>query len=277
MSKFWRRFEVFFCALILVGMSGMNISGAATVKASKPSAPTDLVAVGALESAILKWKAPNNNGGQKITSYRVNINSGSSFYICKGAATSCAVPIKNPNKPSAKPIPVWFYFTVAATNSVGTGPDSISGQAKAQIRFRATIYIDPNLARPQPSTAPPSPSTNAITNYDGLYSGSAVVSVSINSGGPASASYSTTFTVLNGVGNGAAEGWTVSGKVTDVKGVAAVTASNSTYGSLSFTVNFLQDPVTHVMTGSGKGERAETLIGIGEVKVDFVYNVSRQP
>lgn len=82
--------------------------------------------------------------------------------------------------------------------------------------------------------------------------------------------------ILNGKGSGSADNWTVTGTVTDIKGVASVTAFNSTYGSLTFIVNFVRDPVTHVMTGNGKGERTETLPVIGEVKVDFIYSVSRQ-
>lgn len=52
MQKFPRRFEIFFCAFILIGMSEMNSSGAVTSKASVPGASTISSVVGELKAFI---------------------------------------------------------------------------------------------------------------------------------------------------------------------------------------------------------------------------------
>lgn len=290
-----RRFSIFSLVFVLIGISGINISGAVPTKYSLPAAPTDVRAVGGLNSATLTWKAPYSNGGKAITSYKVTYYPGAKVHVCKSSALRCAVPISNPNKPSAKPAPVWFYFTVAAVNSIGTGPVSLVGYARVLVRFRASVYIPPKYGIPTP-TPTPTPSINAIpapsptpdssptsaatpvvtTAFDGSYAGQAVVTIStVASALGTSSTIATTFTVLNGRGTGRADNWVVDGYVTDPVGVASVTVTNPLYGSLTFNVNFTSDSVTHVMSGTGKGTQSFTVPLYGTITVEFVFNVSK--
>jgi hypothetical protein len=317
MRKCWLRFEVFLCAFIVASANGVSASDAATSKYTKPSTPTNLSATGGLENAYLYWKAPISNGGQKITSYRVRILESQTFYTCKSSATSCTVPINNPNKPSAKPAPLWFSFTVAATNSIGTGPDSSVGHSRVQVRFRATLVLSNKFAPPTPKVTPtptpkvtptptptptptlkptqtptptptsvptptpkatPSVSATGITAFDGTYTGSTVVSV--YSGGSQTPALVTpvsiTFVVLNGAGSGTTNDWTVTGQVIDAKGVATITASNSMYGSFTFSATFAVDGATKLMGGAGTGSQTLVIPTLGELRVEYSFNVRRQ-
>jgi hypothetical protein len=311
MRKSWLRLEVFLCAFIMASANGVSASEAATSKYTKPFAPTNLSATGGLENAYLNWKAPISNGGQKITSYRIRIIESQTFYICKSSATSCAVPIKNPNKPSAKPAPLWFSFTVAATNSIGTGPDTSVGHSRVLVRFRATLDISNKFAPPTPKVTPtptpkvtptptpkptqtptptptsvPTPTPKAtpsvpatgITAFDGTYTGSTVVSV--YSGGSQTPALVTpvpiTFVVSNGAGSGTTNDWTVTGQVIDAKGVATISASNSMYGSFTFSATFAVDGATKLMGGAGTGSQTVVIPTLGELRVEYSFNVRRQ-
>lgn len=298
-----RKFSIFGLAFILLGLSGINISGAATAKYTIPSAPTDVHAVGGVEKATLTWKAPYSNGVKKITAYKVTYYPGAKVHMCNSSALRCVVDIPNPNKPSSKPPSVWYYFTVAAVNSVGTGPVSLVGQARVLIKFRASIYIAPKYGADIPTPTPtptPTPSINAIpapsptpdssptsattsgptpyltTAFDGSYAGQALVTLSSpNSNIGTTSTIATTFAVLNGRGTGRASNWAIDGYVTDPAGAAYVTVSDPTYGSMSFTVAFTQDPVTKVMSGNGRGTATFHLASFGDIAVTFVFNVSK--
>lgn len=290
-----RKFSVFTLVFVLLGMSGINISGAVPSKYGVPAAPTNLEAVGGLEKATLTWTAPYTNGGKPITSYRVTYSPGKKVYVCKSSATRCVVPIANPNKPSSKPVPVWFWFTVAAVNSVGTGLESIVGHARVLIRFRATIKIPwsvPN-AKPTPVPTPtptrsinaipaptpdsaPFPQRPGITTFDGKYQGTAIVTVTQNDNviSLLSSTLNTSNTVLNGDITGTADIWKINGYVTDASGAATVTASNSLFGAMTFTVAFVSDPVTHAVKGTGKGTNTVEYPGLGTIKVVFDFGIS---
>lgn len=291
--------SIFSFVFILLGVSGINISGAATLKYTVPAAPTDVHAVGGVEKATLTWKAPYSNGGKKITAYKVTYYPGAKVHMCNSSALRCVVDIPNPNKPSSKPPAVWYYFTVAAVNSVGTGPVSIVGQARVLIKFRATVYIPPKYgtdlptptptpsinAIPAPSPIPDSSPTSApiacgqgniplITTFDGSYHGQALVkiargSLSTNSTIP------TTFTILNGRGTGNADTWKVDGCVTDAAGGGTVVASNTLYGAITFAIKLTIDRATHEIGGSGKGVNTFSVPVFGEITVEFVLNVTK--
>lgn len=285
---------IFSIVFLLLGFSGINISGAVPVKYTTPAAPTDVQAVGGVEKATLTWKAPYSNGGKKITAYKVTYYPGAKVHMCNSSALRCVVDIPNPNKPSSKPPSVWHYFTVAAVNSVGTGPVSIVGQARVLIKFRATIYIAPKYGTPTPTPTPsinaiPAPSPDSspsprdsdsthpfITNaFDGTYNGAVTVSVSVVGAAATSSVINTSFVINAGRGSGRASSWAVDGYITDAAGIATITAENAMYGSFPFTVNFTQDPVTKAMNGVGKGVHTFNVTGYGSIVVEFTFNVTR--
>ena len=291
-SKRHRIVSIFSLSFILLGVSGINISGAATVKYTVPSAPTMIGATGGLESALVRWKTPAKNGGKSITSYKVTYYPGSKTYVCKSSATNCTVKIPNPNKPSSRPVPVSFYFTVSAVNSVGTGPSS-GRSSYVSVRFRATKYIAPKYPipiSPTPTPVPDSSPTIApiacgqgniplITTFDGTYRGTAMVTIyktdsPLNS---VTTPIATNFTIVNGRGVGSAEQWNVEGCITDSAGGATVVASNKMYGAITFAVKITVDGATHVMSGTGKGTGTFAVPVLGSVTVEFVFNVSTNP
>lgn len=298
MKSIRRRFSIFGLVVILLGVSGVNISGATTTKYTVPAAPTDVQAVGGVEKATLTWKAPYSNGGKKITAYKVTYYPGAKIHMCNSSALRCVVDIPNPNKPSSKPPSIWHYFTVAAVNSVGTGPVSIVGQARVLIKFRATVYIAPKYGADLPTPKPtPTPSINAIpapspdssptvapiacgsssipliTAFDGTYHGQALVTITRKSISTDS-TIPTTFTILNGRGTGSADIWTVDGCVTDVTGGGTVVASNTLYGAITFAIKLTIDSATHQIGGSGKGVNTFSVPVFGDITVEFVLNVS---
>ena len=285
-----RKYSLFALACTLIIFVGINSSNAAQTKYTFPSAPTNVTATGGLESATLKWKAPSNIGGMRITSYIVTYNPGKKTYVCKSAATTCLVPVPNPNKPSSKPPSIWYTFTIAAVNSIGTGPQSNLGDTRALIRFRATITIAPKsgpavtptpspTATPAPTSTPTStafPQRPGVTNFDGKYQGTAVVTVTQNEDiiSALSSTLNTSDTVLNGDITGTAGIWKVNGYVTDATGLATVTASNSLIGAMSFTLTFVSDPVTLEVKGAGKGTSTFEYAGVGSIKVVFDFNIT---
>lgn len=286
-SKHRRIFSIFGLVFILLGVSGINISGAATVKYTVPGAPMMIGASGGLESAIVRWKTPTKNGGKPITSYKVTYYPGAKTQVCKSSATNCTVKIPNPNKPSSKPVPMSFYFTVAAVNSIGTGPSS-GKSAYVSVRFRATIYIPPKYGTPPPSPTPDSSPTAApiacgqgniplITTYDGIYRGTATVTTTLNNSPPvvSTSQISTTFTILNGRGSGTADIWDVSGCVTDAAGGGTVVVTDKLVGAITFAIKLSLDSATNTMSGTGKGTNTFSTPGIGSLTVEFVLNVTR--
>lgn len=282
-SKRHRVSAIFGLVFILLGASGINISGAAVVKYTVPGAPTMIGATGGLESAVVRWRTPAKNGGKPITSYKVTYYPGAKTQVCKGSATNCTVKISNPNKPSSKPVPVSFYFTVAAVNSVGTGSSSAKS-SKVSVRFRATIYIPPKYGTPTPT---PTPTTSPIacgqgsipliTTYDGAYRGTATVTTTLNNSPPivSTSQIATTFTILNGRGTGTADIWDVNGCVTDATGGGTVVVTDKLVGAITFSIKISLDSAINTMSGTGKGVNTFSTPGIGSLTVEFVFNVSR--
>lgn len=284
-----RIFSIFSLVFILLGVSGINITGAATVKYTVPGAPTMISATGGLQSAVVRWKTPTKNGGKPITSYKVTYYPGAKTQVCKSSATNCTVKIANPNKPSSKPAPVRFYFTVAAVNSIGTGPSS-GKSAYVSVRFRATIYIPPKYGTPTPTPSPtPDSSPTAapiacgqgniplITTYDGTYRGTATVTTTLNNTPPVTSTsqIATTFTILNGRGTGTADIWDVNGCVTDASGGGTVVVTDKLIGAITFAIKISLDSATNTMSGTGKGINTFSTPAIGSLTVEFVLNVTR--
>jgi N,N-dimethylformamidase beta subunit-like protein/fibronectin type III domain protein len=103
-----------------------------------PGAPTGVAGVPGDRSVALSWTAPASNGGSQITSYRITpyiganaqtpINTGSSAtsYTVNGLTNGTA-----------------YTFTVAATNSIGTGPASApSASMTPQVGYTEMLFAD---------------------------------------------------------------------------------------------------------------------------------------
>jgi hypothetical protein len=90
--------------------------------AQKPSAPIHLstAAKGAL--VTLRWNAPRFPGSQPITSYTVRISGSSRTWVVSGRTWVNLIAGLNPKK--------YYTISIAATNSVGTGPAAILRHVK---------------------------------------------------------------------------------------------------------------------------------------------------
>ncbi len=85
-----------------------------------PSPPTDVMAQGANQSAVVSWSPPTDQGGAVILSYKVTATTGIIKPSCKTAATelSCTVTgLKNGNK---------YQFDVVAINIYGASQPAVS-------------------------------------------------------------------------------------------------------------------------------------------------------
>ncbi len=269
-----RIFSVFTLVCVLLGVVGINVTGAAS-KLTAPSAPYSPKVSLSLTKATVTWMPPKSNGGKGITSFTVTAYPGKKTQLCK--ASGCIMMMVNPNKPSSKPVGVIFYVTVIATNSIGSSAES-ERSGTFSVTFYPSTYIPPKSgpATPWPTNTP-TPAQTGIAKFDGSYQGHVVLNVSLPSlnGGTSTNTYPVSFTLVNGRGTGGGQGWTFVGDITDASGIASVTGSSSIYGSITFAVNFAYDSTTNAMAGNGKGTQDITMQGYGTVNMNFVFSVSR--
>ena len=123
---------------------------------SPPNAPTSVTATGGNRSATVKWTAPTNNGGLKITSYTVTSNPGN---IIKKVDRSLNATITELTNGTA------YTFTVVATNDAGNSLPSDKSDS-------VTPNIEPNAGNSLPSdksdSVTPNIEPNAPTNVIAL-------------------------------------------------------------------------------------------------------------
>jgi predicted phage tail protein len=102
----------------------VHVAAAPTDGSTVPVAPTGVSATRGDASATLNWTAPTSNGGRQITDYRITP------YIGPVAQT----PVRNGSTATTANLTglsngTTYTFTVAAVNSIGTGPDSTASNA----------------------------------------------------------------------------------------------------------------------------------------------------
>lgn len=87
------------------------------LKKTVPNPPTRLTAQAADGSVTLNWMRPDNDGGSAITSYQAISMPDKATCSTRGA-THCTINKLNNGQS--------YIFTVTATNSIGTGPQSLA-------------------------------------------------------------------------------------------------------------------------------------------------------
>jgi fibronectin type 3 domain-containing protein len=155
-------------AVNAVGTSPQSNEANATPQATVPSAPTGLVASAGDGKVMLSWTVPNLDGGSPITGYNVYRSTtpggeGSTPYATAVSSTYTDSAATNGTK---------YYYTVAAVNAVGTGPQS--GEANATPQAAATVPSAPqgltatgsNQAVQLSWSAPASNGGATVTSYN---------------------------------------------------------------------------------------------------------------
>src|SRR5579875_783710 len=107
--------------------TGAASNEASATPSTAPGAPSGLVATGGNSQVALSWNAPSSNGGSAITSYDIyrgtspGGEAGTPLTIVGGSALSYADTSAANGQT--------YYYTVRASNSAGTGPQSNEASA----------------------------------------------------------------------------------------------------------------------------------------------------
>jgi hypothetical protein len=102
-----------------------------TAPARVPSAPRDVVASSSVtKGVVVTWLAPASDGGSPVTGYKIyrSRSTGNEGPYATVACTAGSCSYSNKKARSAK----MFFYTVAAVNKIGTGPNSTEVSAKAR-------------------------------------------------------------------------------------------------------------------------------------------------
>nr|WP_230209349.1 DUF4082 domain-containing protein [Tetrasphaera sp. HKS02] len=190
-----------------VGTGPDSAPSAAVTPVGKPAAPTAVTATAGDASATVSWTAPAN-GGSPITSYTITPYIGSS---AQASTTISGNPPATSVAVSGLANGTSYTFTVSATNTAGTGPESVAS----------------NQVTPVAVAAPAAPTGVSAT----AGSGSAVVSWTAPSDG---GSGITLYTVTPYVGSVAQAPATVNGSP-PATSVAVTGLTNGT--AYTFTVS----------------------------------------
>jgi titin len=135
-------------------------SAAFTPSATAPGAPTNVTGTAGNASVALSWTAPSSTGGSSITSYRITPSIGGTAQapITTGNANTSFTVTGLTNGTA-------YTFTVAATNAIGTGPNSSPTSAITPAAGYANVIFSDGLE---------SGSLSAWNGYAGTGSGTAV-------------------------------------------------------------------------------------------------------
>ncbi len=110
-------------AINSVGTGTASAPSTSVTPMAAPGAPTDVVATAGNASASLTWAAPSSDGGASITNYVITP------YIGTTAQTPITVGDVLTDDVTGLTNGTAYTFTVAATNSVGTGTASAASNA----------------------------------------------------------------------------------------------------------------------------------------------------
>jgi predicted phage tail protein len=153
-------------AVNAVGTGPQSGEANATPHAIAPSVPLGLTASGGNGSVSLSWNVPASNGGSPITGYNVYRSTSPGGE----GSTPLATGLTTTNyTDSAVTNGTTYYYTVAAVNAVGTGPQSGEANATPQ-----TVASSPqgltatasNKAVQLSWSAPASNGGAAVTSYN---------------------------------------------------------------------------------------------------------------
>lgn len=186
----------------IAAVSGMLLVVAAVVAglapalaAAVPDAPTGVTALAGDGQATVSWTAPADNG-DPITGYTVSWSGGSQF--CSGSP--CDVTgLANGTS---------YAFTVAATNGIGTGPDSAPSDPVTPAGLPGaptSVTATGSNASAEVSWTAPADNGSAITGYTATWSGGTQpcsASPCAITGLTNGTSYTFTLAATNGVGTG---------------------------------------------------------------------------
>jgi len=226
----------------IAGTSPPSAVSNAVVPATVPGAPGTPTATAGSLQATVAFAAPASNGGAAITSFTVT-SSPDNVTAFGGASPIVVTGLNNTTS---------YTFTVAATNSVGTGPssaasNSVSPTAAATAPGAPSGVTATVLGNSTQATvsfvAPASDGGSAITSYTVTSSppGGTDISVGLGlthtvTGLTPGVAYTFRVTALNGVGTSPPSG--ASNSVTPVLAPGAPTAVSATAGIAQATVSF---------------------------------------
>ncbi|MFN8079042.1 MAG: fibronectin type III domain-containing protein [Kineosporiaceae bacterium] len=221
-----------------------------------PAAPGTPTGSAGDAQATLSWTAPSWDGGAAITSYTVTASPGGAS--CTTAGTSCTVTgLTNGTS---------YTFTVAATNSVGTGPSSAAsavltptGPPGAPTAVTATASASTSGQAGVTWTAPASNGGSAITSY----------TVTATASGQSTLTCATASSpcTLTGLVDGIT--YTITATATNAAGTSPASGSTTvtTYPATLMTGANLKlwldgaDPTTILASSTCTGTQATTTIG----------------
>ena len=150
-----------------VGTGPSSPASGTVTPATLPGAPTIVSATAGNASATLTWSAPSSDGGSAITAYTVvagdettPANGGESCTWTSGPLTCTVTGLTNGDA---------YFFTVSATNRVGTGPTSPASNTVTPATLPGAPTVVSATAGNADATvtwsAPSSDGGSAVTGY----------------------------------------------------------------------------------------------------------------